>query len=109
MKKVLLFSLFITGASLTMQAQSTADKIDPPKKSKCCASKAEKAKCAEMKAASTDASAQSDASADNSAAKSESAAKPACCASKAAAQETKPCSGKTVAAAKKKAEEEDLP
>ncbi len=102
MKNICLVFALCAGVSFGLQAQTAEAKVDAPKAASCCASAAEKAKCAEMKVAEANAAdATQTATATNTAAVA--TAKPACCASK-VTDSAKPCAGKTMAENKKEEE-----
>jgi cellobiose-specific phosphotransferase system component IIB len=116
MKKILLVCVLAMGTSIAVNAQTTAadkntdavvktEKITPS----CCASKADKAKCAEMKA---QADTQTDATQNTAAATTAVADAPApkaagCCSAGKTADQlgSKPCSGKAMAQVAKEKEE----
>lgn len=99
MKKLLLLSVFALGTAVAANAQTPDPKTTDVKTKSCCASKAEKAQCAEMKAASQ-ADTEKSASAPDKATAEKAAPKTACCASKASG-EASSCKGKKTATAAK--------
>jgi len=110
MKNLILAAVFTLGTAVAANAQTPEPKTADVKAKSCCASKADKAKCAEMKAqaenttATAEQTTASTKSNISTATVEKDAAKPACCKGKMDA--SKPCSSRTVAEAKKA--EEDL-
>lgn len=102
MKKLLFIALFAFGATAASHAQTAETKKPEAKAKSCCASKAEKAQCAEMKAQLTAEQAAEEAKGtkETAAAPATANAKSSCCSAKSA---TKPgsCADKKVAEARK--------
>lgn len=105
MKNLILAAVFILGTAVVANAQTPDPKTADVKAKSCCASKAEKAQCAEMKAQAQTENIESEKQTGTATASTDkNLAKPACCKGKMDA--SKPCSSRTVAEAKKT--EEDL-
>lgn len=97
MKKLLFVALFAFGATAATHAQTAETKKPEAKAKSCCASKAEQAQCAEMKAQLTSEQTKEE---TTEAAPATAKAKSSCCSEKSAAKPAS-CADKKVAEARK--------